>query len=73
MDNVENLWKSLLKSLRKICGQKSGKNLFTQKVVDKSSFSQSFATSFHVVLNKSFSPVKYGVFHVFHIAYYYNY
>ncbi len=73
MDNVENLCKSLLKSLRKICGQKSGKILFTQKMVDKMGFSQGFTTSFHAVLNMLFFPVKCGVFHVFHIAYYYNY
>jgi len=73
MVNVENLCKSLLNSVRKSCGIKSGKEFLPQNLVDKKGFSQVFTTSFHVFLNNGFLSVKCGVFHVFHIAYYYNY
>lgn len=70
---VENMCKTMRESLGKICGEKSGKNICSQNLVEKMSYSQSFSAYFHDVLNKLFFPVKCGVFHVFHIAYYYNY
>ena len=73
MDNVENLCKSLLKSLGKNCALKSGKEFYPQNLVDKNRFSHVFTTTFHGLFNKRFISVKCGVFHVFHIAYYYNY
>lgn len=74
---MAKLWKNMCKNLResmlKNCAQKSGKNFIHTNNVDKNSYSQSFSNNFHVVFNMVFTSVKMWVFHVFHIAYYYNY
>lgn len=70
---VENLCKSLRESWWESCEEKSGKKLNIKNMVDKGSFPYRFTNIFHVVLNNIFTTVKCGVFHVFHIAYYYNY
>lgn len=70
---VENLCKTMRKSMGKKCVQKSGKEFYPQNLVENQSFQQSFSTSLHNVLNNDFISVKCGLFHIFHIAYYYNY
>ncbi len=74
---MAKLWKSMCKSLResmlKNCAEKSGKKLNITKMVEKNLYSHSFTKSFHVLLNRTFTAVKYRLFHIFHIAYYYNY
>lgn len=74
---MAKMWKTMCKTLRvtmcEKCAEKSGKNLYTQTDVDKISYSHCFTKKFHMVLRRSSTSYKRWVFHVFHIAYYYNY
>ena len=69
---VENLRRSMFKTLRGRSVKKCEKVFFGKKLVEKFAFTQSFSTEIHNIINSAFVSVKSPIFHTFHIAYYYN-
>lgn len=71
------MWKNLCKRMRESmcvkCEENCGKEMRNLKNVDNLGFKHCFTKSFHNVFNKYRTPYKCGVFHIFHIAYNYNY